>query len=362
MTVLYDPQVMQALAQACQAANDELQRAQSLILAVRSHEDWGCREKDAIDDLMGQCRNYVNTLCEEQRSFLEAVKIVETDLNEAEGKISGLFQSVDNVIAGILAVPAPTTIATGFGLFGGAIHKGAELVKDILSGGGAGHLFGSSGVQHGGGAGHSIDEALNDLTDEASLVASVEWLKEMSSHHTGEMYNYNNNHWMDDWADSVASDFQDVMGYWAQGLIPETRGGMDHLLDPVVPVISQPFLETLQQDQPLLELWKGIKAPITDTVISPSMPDHMWDLSREFYDKYQDVLLPIGELGKPVVGTPGFKVPDPVILVQETVPVWGKMADLVGEVADGLTHTGYVREIAEIASQIPVTMFEDLRL
>jgi len=141
MTVLYDPQVMQALAQACQAANDELQRAQSLILAVRSHEDWGCREKDAIDDLMSQCRNYVNTLCEEQHSFLDAVKIVETDLNEAEGKISGLFQSVDDMIANILAVPAPTAVATGAGMLASAVQHGMDILFGAASGGGAGHRF-----------------------------------------------------------------------------------------------------------------------------------------------------------------------------------------------------------------------------
>lgn len=120
MTVSYDPQVMQTLAQACQAANEELKHAQSLILSVRSHEDWGCREKDAIDDLMAQCRNIVNSLCEEQNSFLSAVRIVESDLNEAEGKISGLFHSVDDVIAEILSIPVNVFLPNGGGLLGGS--------------------------------------------------------------------------------------------------------------------------------------------------------------------------------------------------------------------------------------------------
>ncbi len=170
MTVLYDPQIVQSLVQACQVANDELIQAQSLIQAVRSHEDWGCKEKDAIDDLMGQCKSMVNQLCEQQSSFLNAVTIVEGELKEAEGKISGLFSGVDNVIAGILAIPAAVAVTNG----GGLIQGIGNIIGNVQNG--IGTIIGGVGGAIGSGIGSTGNDS--GILSEKELEERLERLRE----------------------------------------------------------------------------------------------------------------------------------------------------------------------------------------
>lgn len=116
MTIAYDVYTMQELTRACQAANDELQNAQNLIQQVHSHSDWTCKEKDAIDDLMQECKNIVKRLCEDQFSFLEAVKSVGEELLEAESSVSRLFSGVESILQKILSIPVAETVVSGAGL------------------------------------------------------------------------------------------------------------------------------------------------------------------------------------------------------------------------------------------------------
>ena len=131
MIIAYDGYLMQELTRACQTANDELQKAQSLILEVRSHNDWTCKEKDTIDDLMSTCRNMVQRLCEEEFSFLEAIKTVEGELSDAEKNVSRLFDGVETILSKVLAIPVAQTVVGGVGLLTGGI---GDKVADVFDG------------------------------------------------------------------------------------------------------------------------------------------------------------------------------------------------------------------------------------
>lgn len=128
MIIAYDVQVMQELIRASQAANDELQKAQSLIQEIHSHSDWTCKEKSVIDDLMRECKNMVKKLCEEQFSFFEAVKIVGEELGEAENSVSNLFQSVESILSKILAIPVLENVVNGGGLIG-AVDVSQQIIN-----------------------------------------------------------------------------------------------------------------------------------------------------------------------------------------------------------------------------------------
>lgn len=132
MTISYDVYTMQELARACQAANDQLHNAQNLILQVRSHNDWTCKEKDAIDDLMQECKNIVKRLCEEQFSFLEVIKSVGEEMLEAENSVSRLFNGVESLLEKILSIPVVETVIQGTGLLTDNIKDVFEDIASII--------------------------------------------------------------------------------------------------------------------------------------------------------------------------------------------------------------------------------------
>lgn len=105
MTIAYDVMLMQQLVAACQSANDELLKAQALVLEVQSHGDWTCKEKNAIDDLMRECKKRIQALCENEQGFLGAIKQVAEELTDAEKNVSLLFGGVEGLLGKILAIP-----------------------------------------------------------------------------------------------------------------------------------------------------------------------------------------------------------------------------------------------------------------
>ena len=113
MKILYDVATMAQLTAACQSANDELQKAQSLVMEVQSHSDWTCKEKDTIDDLMRECKKRIQELCESEKNFLGAVRLAAEDLTDAEKNVSALFGGVESLLGKILAIPVKTVTVSG---------------------------------------------------------------------------------------------------------------------------------------------------------------------------------------------------------------------------------------------------------
>ena len=78
MTMIsYDPETMKALVAACQTANDQLQKAQSLLDRIQSHGNWTCKEKNAIDERIGECRKQIGRMWDRQLSINKAGKQAE---------------------------------------------------------------------------------------------------------------------------------------------------------------------------------------------------------------------------------------------------------------------------------------------
>ncbi len=155
MKIAYDISVMAGLVAACQSANEELQKAQNLLQEVHSHSDWTCKEKNTIDDMMRECKKWIQKLCESQQGFLGAVRGVADDLTDAEKNISGLFGGVESLLGKILAIPVKVTTVVGGGLLGALFGNGSN-------GGSTTHV-GSSGAAHGSGGGRH--DGIQDSAD-----------------------------------------------------------------------------------------------------------------------------------------------------------------------------------------------------
>lgn len=184
MKIAYDISVMTGLVAACQSANEELQKAQGLIQGVHSHNDWTCREKDTIDDLMRECKKRIQDLCENQRGLLGAIRFVADDFTDSEKNISSLFGGVESLLGKILAIPVKTTTVVGSGLLG--------MLSGTGGNGGSTTNTGSSGVGHGGGGG-GIDGAqtvLGDVKEKLQQAgnAVTDAMKKAGETHRQEIY------------------------------------------------------------------------------------------------------------------------------------------------------------------------------
>lgn len=120
MKIVYDVEAVTQMTAACQTANNELQKAQDLLQEIKSHNDWGCKEKNTINDLVDDAKKTIRQLCESQSGFLQAVKAAEGELTGAEKSISGLFGGVESLLAKILSIPVKETVVIGAGLGAGS--------------------------------------------------------------------------------------------------------------------------------------------------------------------------------------------------------------------------------------------------
>lgn len=138
MKIVYDVTAVAQMTAACQTANNELQKARNLLQEIKSHNDWGCKEKNTINDLVGEARNMIGRLCENQAAFLQAVKTAEGELTDAEKSVSKLFDGVESLLARILSIPVKETVISGIGLAAGSALWGKASSDGEGSNGGIG--------------------------------------------------------------------------------------------------------------------------------------------------------------------------------------------------------------------------------
>lgn len=114
--IAYDGDLINRLVDASANANEELESAKALLDAVKSHSEWTCKEKKAIDEYMTKIHKEMNRLTENQRSYYQAVRSVKTAFEETEGKIGGMFDGVEEWLKKILGIPvsAVTVPSSGF--------------------------------------------------------------------------------------------------------------------------------------------------------------------------------------------------------------------------------------------------------
>jgi len=123
-----DTSTMQQLAQAASTANSAINQAMEILNRISAHNDWACKEKDAINDYTTTNKNRARQLHENAQSFFNAVKGVSVDFETAETGISNMFSSVESILAGVLQIAqnAVTNVV-------GGVQTGVTVVQTVMN-------------------------------------------------------------------------------------------------------------------------------------------------------------------------------------------------------------------------------------
>ena len=122
--IVVDTTVLKQLANAAGNANDAIQEAAGLLNQVATHNDWGCKERNRINEFTLQNKNTVQRIREEGSRLYSSIAQAANQFEEIENRIPSQFQSVDNAISSILAIPTPVSVIA---------RKSVEVAKSISS-------------------------------------------------------------------------------------------------------------------------------------------------------------------------------------------------------------------------------------
>ena len=109
--ILIDTEIMRQLVSICSSAARSIDEAVDSLNRVTMHNDWGCRERESINESTNRNKTLIRALQEKSRSFLNALTLVSQDFENAENSISDMFSSLESIIGSAIAIP--TVIDTG---------------------------------------------------------------------------------------------------------------------------------------------------------------------------------------------------------------------------------------------------------
>lgn len=108
-----DTIVMKNLASASSAANEAIDNAAEALNRISTHNDWGCKEKNAINEYAVSNKNRVKNLQENSRNFLNVVTQAANDFESSENSIIDMFSSIESILSDWLKIGTITQIFNG---------------------------------------------------------------------------------------------------------------------------------------------------------------------------------------------------------------------------------------------------------
>lgn len=127
-----DTALLRELVSASSVANDAIDNAVDALNRVSTHNDWGCKEKYAINEYAITNRNKIKQLQENSREFLNVITQVSNEFETSENSIIDLFSSVESLLSGMLSIPV--SVVTNGHTHTGTNQLGfAENFADIIS-------------------------------------------------------------------------------------------------------------------------------------------------------------------------------------------------------------------------------------
>lgn len=133
-----DTSIMRDLVTASTTANNAITDAMEVLNRIAAHNDWACKEKEAINDYTNTNKNRIRQLQENSSSFLNAITGAATEFEETETSISDMFSSVESMISNILSI----TAAVAGGVIGGSLQHNttienfpsdfSNIIKEVL--------------------------------------------------------------------------------------------------------------------------------------------------------------------------------------------------------------------------------------
>lgn len=121
-----DTAIMRNLVTATSTANNAITDAMEVLNRISTHNDWACKEKDAINEYTNTNKNRIRQLQENSAAFLNAITGAVAEFEQTETSISDMFSSVESMLANILSI----TVATA-GVIGGPLQQGGSPLPEF---------------------------------------------------------------------------------------------------------------------------------------------------------------------------------------------------------------------------------------
>lgn len=99
-----DTDMLRQLAAAAKEANEAIENATLRLTAITEHRDWGCKEKNTINEYTVNNKKKIRILQDNSSSFLSALNDVVNDFENTEKNVCNNTGGIDSVIANIMDI------------------------------------------------------------------------------------------------------------------------------------------------------------------------------------------------------------------------------------------------------------------
>ena len=126
-----DTAIMRDLVAASSIANNAITDAMEVLNRISTHNDWECKEKDAINEYTNTNKNRIRQLQENSYAFLNAITDATSEFEETEISILDMFSSVESIISSILSITGASVGADG-GLSQSFSPNFSNIIADVF--------------------------------------------------------------------------------------------------------------------------------------------------------------------------------------------------------------------------------------
>lgn len=100
-----DTTVLRDLVNAASSVNEAVNDAAEVLYSITTHNSWGCRERDAINDYTAKNKTKIKTMKENTDAFYHIIRTITGEFENTERSIADLFGSVESVISSVISIP-----------------------------------------------------------------------------------------------------------------------------------------------------------------------------------------------------------------------------------------------------------------
>lgn len=131
MIINLDTDLLKETVRICAVANEEIDTAVEELNRITIHNDWCCKERDAINDYTVSNKMKISHLQDCARSFLNVLTQVSDEFEERENTVSSMFDSVDSLIGTLLTASVGGVVSSVLKSSTGMIFQAADAVDDV---------------------------------------------------------------------------------------------------------------------------------------------------------------------------------------------------------------------------------------
>ena len=95
MIIDVNPQTITGIAQTIANAYGEVEEAARILTSITEHNNWNCKERDAINDYTRSNAQEILKISEKSGNFANVMKVVAENFTTDEKNISEMFTSVE---------------------------------------------------------------------------------------------------------------------------------------------------------------------------------------------------------------------------------------------------------------------------